>query len=94
MKRKLIPSVKWIARKALYHIFEEPLCTLERKMLEDGIDEQSRKSEITSWEKNTMQAVIDLLVRNEQGELEKMKETCRIHNVPWQSFYTDLLGIR
>jgi hypothetical protein len=61
-------------------------------MLEDGIDEQAKKQTLTGWEKRMLRTLIDLLVRNERGELKKIKESCKQHGIQWQSLYADMLS--
>ena len=91
MQRKLIPSVNWLSRKALEHIFEKPLNFLDRKMLEDGINEQTRRTNITNWEKRVLNTLVDLLIKNETHEMEYIKDTVKRHNISWRKLYSDLL---
>lgn len=81
-----IPTLQTLDRLALKHIFEG-LSYEDRKLLEEGIDQQARKKPMTTYNKLWLDKIIRCLIKNERGGYNKIKETLVKHDVCYENIF-------
>ena len=87
---QLIPTIHKLNKLALKKIFDRVnLIEAEYRELEEGIDQQSRKVNLTNIEKKELLYIIKCLEKDELGDFNKLKEGIKKHGLDYKLMYKD-----
>jgi len=90
--KHLIPTISCLNKFALKKVFDPlGMTSEEERLLEEGLSCQMKKDGIQKIEIKELMYITDMLINNELGRYEKLKEDMKRHGIHWTTLLRDEL---